>query len=734
MSSKHVRSKVCLKILALVLLLILFQPHLVYSVTPNGAMLSSSTAETNHDLGANPSVASDPHVPAAAPDDNTSSGVMTLSFQYYNYSEISVYNRSLVIYLTESNVSVATYVMTGGELSNFSNNLPELPIFKQNGTFNYDALLLTPGTYYLVLYAATAPAKINYFVDVGSNLDVRNSTTSVGEFVNISANSQLSFPVHLETLGSPSTFHLMTVSNQTLSYSIYDKSTNTTVFTSPDVTISNLSFSSTGAYSLGYNVSLAEGEYSLFITNGNSAPTFMYFEYEITPQFVDPYLVGLFHSSPARPTGIASYGVSNNSGSISTYVINSSAIAGFADVSSISTFNPNVPAGVAPDEVSLQLNAVLSVKDSDNSTKVYWPQNVVAFFTNSSQIELDNNVLNVTGDSATLTNSTITSPNGFVVSTPSGDYYGNYVNHLSAGYALPLSFIAILEESVVSGRGVQIRMGMDGLENGTSLNLKSNVTWFDTILIVDPQVSSASFVVSGEAYTPAGAAQPLGTFYDAEFVLGGGGNGAGAHFGALSADLSLFYLNSATNLFRSFPSVYSFGGDTAETVDNVHATDVSDQYVSLSTGTPDYVLLSDSFNSSVNSVIGLISAASQTSTSIAQSTNTQTVTSSLMRTSATTSNSPATTQATSTSSAPTVRSPNSGLLGNTLVDTGLVVAVVVVFAAVLALRQRSMKRAQAQGEMRGTTTAAGPLRVCRNCGTTLEPGELFCPNCGTRYV
>jgi len=47
-------------------------------------------------------------------------------------------------------------------------------------------------------------------------------------------------------------------------------------------------------------------------------------------------------------------------------------------------------------------------------------------------VQLTNNVLNISGDGAYLTNSSITSPNGVVIETQNGGvtqyYYGNYLN------------------------------------------------------------------------------------------------------------------------------------------------------------------------------------------------------------------------------------------------------------------------------------------------------------------
>ena len=108
---------------------------------------------------------------------------------------------------------------------------------------------------------------------------------------------------------------------------------------------------------------------------------------------------------PPSPTGIAAYGIYNNSGTISTVRGRDDSVVGFADVSQLSALDngTNTCAGVPAGEHVLQVN------NTDGSSFTYWPQNVLAFDTASpSTVTYRDNVLNVTGDNAQLTNQSIT--------------------------------------------------------------------------------------------------------------------------------------------------------------------------------------------------------------------------------------------------------------------------------------------------------------------------------------
>src|SRR5579885_1477999 len=188
--------------------------------------------------------------------------------------------------------------------------------------------------------------------------------------------------------------------------------------------------------------------------------------------------------------GIAAYGITNDSGSIIPYQVETSEVVGMANITSLLAYNATaVNVGVQPYEATLQLNSMLVVKDANGSEYVYWPQNVMDFITNSSILALTDNVLNVTGDGAFLTNRSITSQNGGYVLAcyppkceASQYYYGIYGNGPVMSYELPLHILLSISESVERGTGVLIQMGASFLQNGTISS--TNGTIFDRITIL----------------------------------------------------------------------------------------------------------------------------------------------------------------------------------------------------------------------------------------------------------
>src|SRR5208283_159959 len=88
-------------------------------------------------------------------------------------------------------------------------------------------------------------------------------------------------------------------------------------------------------------------------------------------------------------SGIASFGVANNSGVVTSYEIKTNEIVGVANISSMQVNTPDASQyGVSATGATLQLNAELVVNDNNSGTnqKVYWVQNVPDFETGPSQV------------------------------------------------------------------------------------------------------------------------------------------------------------------------------------------------------------------------------------------------------------------------------------------------------------------------------------------------------------
>ncbi len=590
---------------------------------------------------------------------------------YYNYSTVTVVTPSLFGYFAVSNSSVDVAVMTPEQYSAFTQSADiNNSIYSQSGEELYDILFLTQGSYYFVQYSPLYTAKVTAGEYLDSNISITNSTTNVGVFLTLQGYQTLRAPVHLETLGSPSSIYLLGASNQTVTYTLTDNSTGNEVIASQPETITNLTYTN-GNFTFGYTEKLAEGLYVLEVQNPHPSPAFVYVGYTLTPDYVNPYLVRV---GAAAPTGIAAFGVYNVSGKIIPYTVSASSIVGFADITSISA-QDMVNATVTSEQASLQMNNVLVVLNSDNTSYVYWPQNVLAFDTGSAQVSYRDNVLNITGDGAQLSNQTI-SGSGFVSGTLNGGqyqtYYGNYLSNNTYHYSFPFAVLLFMNETVQPRQGVLIQMGVQVLRDGASA--AGPIDYYDRIMLNDPGVKQAAFLVTGKAYTPAGAASLLGTYYDSELVFGGGAGGQMAHYTSLRASLSLYYDNGT---LHTFPSLYTFGDDTAESADDILVTS-SDGAAYLTTGKPSYALLTNSFTSNLTYLEDHLGGAS-----------------------------------------PRVVFT----VGDLLLSVAVVLGVVFVGFRV--------RRHSGASSRLPVQTLPASASYCTHCGLPLAPGDIYCSNCGT---
>jgi len=328
------------------------------------------------------------------------------------------------------------------------------------------------------------------------------------------------------------------------------------------------------------------GPYFLVFYNyqqsGTANVSFTYLTYPFTPFVAGPIV-------PPAPTGLASFGLYNISGNAVPYAIETPSIMGAANITSIQAYNVSAPA--VNDTVSgatLQLNAVVVAKNANGSEQDYWIQNTPDFVTNASQISYNDNVWNNTDLSGFLSNQTVTSPNGPSV-FPTGDnqtqaqyFYAYGTNNYT--YVEPFDIDLYLNESVLSGKGVLVQMGVQILRNGTVVS-PAAVFWYDNITISDPSVQSAYYYIDGNDSTP------IGSYYDAELVFGGEGNLEETNFTQMNSTLGLYYLNTSSDALSPFPSYYSFGGDTGEAADNLHVNYFGNGTAELVLGKPNYVYL-----------------------------------------------------------------------------------------------------------------------------------------------
>ena len=318
---------------------------------------------------------------------------------------------------------------------------------------------------------------------------------------------------------------------------------------------------------------------------------------------------------PPEPSGMASYGLTNQSGIDAPYAIASTDVIGVASISSLDAYNSTAESiGQNPSGATLQLNSVLVVDEKGGGTQAYWCQNTPDFVTSASQVALADNVWNYSV-SGFLSNDSITSEGGGgYVSTfqqnGTTQYYYAY-EESNSSYSLPLGLVMLINATAEPGTGVLVRFGV--WFTGGALGGRTGTDWYDNVTIHDPTASSAYFLTAGNYTTP------LGTFYDTELVFGGEGGGEATNFTQLGASLGLFYANSTSDRMNAFPSYFGFGLDTAEGADNVMVKYLGSGTARVSVGTPSYGYLgaaSGNFSlASVESALGITGSPTNKSSS-----------------------------------------------------------------------------------------------------------------------
>ena len=324
--------------------------------------------------------------------------------------------------------------------------------------------------------------------------------------------------------------------------------------------------------------------------------------------------LGFGPPAPPEPSGIVSYGLTNQSGMDTPYAIASTDVIGVASISSINAYNATAESvGENPSGASLQLNSVLVVNERGGA-QAYWCQNTPDFVTSASQVALADNVWNYSA-SGFLSNDSITSEGGGgYVSTfqqnGTTEYYYAY-EESNSSYSLPLGLVLLINATAEPGTGVLVQFGAS--LTGDSPGVKTGADWFDNVTIHNPTVTGAYFFTAGNYTTP------IGTFYDTELVFGGEGGGEETNFMQLGANLGLFYANSTSDRMNAFPSYFSFGLDTAEAADNAVVKYLGNGTAKVSVGTPNYDYLGAASGNfaltSVESALGIAGAQTNGSSS-----------------------------------------------------------------------------------------------------------------------
>ncbi len=262
---------------------------------------------------------------------------------------------------------------------------------------------------------------------------------------------------------------------------------------------------------------------------------------------VSPNLI----SSPA-PMGIGDIGVmTNKSGVLTAYSLNTSSLEGSITLNSMSAL---YPLNSEPGNVTFQLNGILTnVTLFGNYNYTYWIQNVARFSTTSQTICFENNIWNFTGPKSVMTGNSINSSSGSSIIS-SGAYIG-------FGPSFQLKYPFTLDLTVSSG----ILNGQSAVWFNYSIPTLNLVGNYDTVLFNSTLHAKKSFVMPSPEYSISGSkVLPNSALYDAEFIIGGPGGGSNTNIMQLNGSMSLDFKNKTSKTMQPVKSAYNFGMDTGE--------------------------------------------------------------------------------------------------------------------------------------------------------------------------
>ncbi len=273
--------------------------------------------------------------------------------------------------------------------------------------------------------------------------------------------------------------------------------------------------------------------------------------FDTAPRKVGGAYLPSYTSGPA-PMGIGSYGVKNNSGTLTTYNYSTSGFEG-----SITVYNESeLSLGIAsPTSYGIQLNAVLNnVTLFGNGPYQFWTQNVALYTGSNHTLTFIDNIWNFTSPSAVVNGSEFHSYNGTVVP---GVFY--YTVGPTVSVTFPFTLNLYLNSANVGGRNT-VFFNYSVTSGGKTHSSSYDEVQFNSTL---PGSSSAAppanYEVSGNTLTGTGFI-PM----DAEITIGGPGGGSNAVFQNINATMSLDYKNPQGS-YQPVKSAYSSGSETGET-------------------------------------------------------------------------------------------------------------------------------------------------------------------------
>lgn len=267
----------------------------------------------------------------------------------------------------------------------------------------------------------------------------------------------------------------------------------------------------------------------------------------------------LANSQMPTPVGIAAYGLYPVGSGYYHYAIETDKIMAKATINSLLAYDNSSSLPPASGSMcitgqeyqssitdmqngaNLQFNAMMQVNTTAGSQMI-WLQDTARFNTVQMTINMPHDIVaNITSGG----NENIAYGNGIVNSPQNGVEYYEYEGTCYK-YLLPLTITYEIDVHKISRNLVQVVF-------------KNDDSIFDTVYLPIPNVESAHIVVAPNRH---------GIPYDAEFVWAGYCCSQESTFAQMNSTLAMYYQEDDNKLHK-FPSLYTFGADTAETASNL---------------------------------------------------------------------------------------------------------------------------------------------------------------------
>lgn len=283
---------------------------------------------------------------------------------------------------------------------------------------------------------------------------------------------------------------------------------------------------------------------------------------------------GTIYTHEPAPMGIADYGIGPRG---EPYEYNTTSFMGVATLYSLSTYNSSLNYSSyygGPYGMTFQLNAVL-VAVSGGILHAYWSQDVAFINTSSNRIRFEDNLWNYTSEGADMYNSTV-SGSGKIENFSGGNYYYDFASKSLSGNNIDLNYPSTVELRM------NATVASDHPEIVFSYNDGYGWQVYDRAVIKFLNTSGTpEFRVDGFTYSP------VGTYYDAELIMGGPAGGSHTGIVSSSVRLQLDYWNGHN--YQMITNAFDFGSNTQEGIYNagdsaVYSTANGSLYAQITAG------------------------------------------------------------------------------------------------------------------------------------------------------